>query len=63
MPRPNRDRLTAEGVADLLGVRPSTVRSYAARGQMPKPTPCPCCGHTSWDRQAVAAWRQERKTR
>jgi predicted DNA-binding transcriptional regulator AlpA len=56
-------RLTAEGVADLLGVSRSTVSSYASRGQMPKPSPCPCCGSSTWDADEIRLWASNRPGR
>jgi hypothetical protein len=56
-----KDYLTASDVAALLGVKPSTVRSYAARGQMPAPNDCPCCGlGPVWSRLIVEDWREHR---
>lgn len=57
-------RLTADSVAELVGVRPSTIRTYAARGQMPAPAPCPCCGHgATYDEAEVRAWLARRPGR
>jgi predicted DNA-binding transcriptional regulator AlpA len=57
---PKRERMSADEVADLLGVKPSTVRGYASRGQMPKPSACPCCGTSSWVRSEVEDWNKRR---
>jgi predicted DNA-binding transcriptional regulator AlpA len=55
-----RERMSADEVAQLLNVKPATVRGYASRGQMPKPTPCPCCGTVTWERADVEAWNRRR---
>lgn len=57
------DRLTVEGVARLLDVAPSTIYAYVARGQMPVPSPCPCCGHgPTWQHQTIIDWQIGRYT-
>jgi predicted DNA-binding transcriptional regulator AlpA len=58
------ERLTTNEVASLLGVSPRTVASYAARGQMPKPSACPCCGHSpTWLRSEIDSWSNRRPGR
>jgi len=50
--------LTVADIAAALGVQLSTVRSYAARGQMPEGNGCPCCGlGPVWARYVLAEWR------
>lgn len=44
---PHGPHLTAHQIADILGVKVSTITTYAARGQMPPPVHCPCCGRGS----------------
>jgi len=56
--RAMKEYLTIADVAELLGIRESTVRSYAARGQMPAPNVCPCCGlGPVWARIVIDDWR------
>lgn len=53
------DQLTTADVAALLGVTPATVRSYAARGDMPPPD-----GHLGrtpwWKPRTIEQWRKQR---
>jgi hypothetical protein len=52
--------LSVQDVADALGIKPSTVRSYVARKQMPSWNYCPTCGHApTWARWTLAEWRPE----
>jgi predicted DNA-binding transcriptional regulator AlpA len=53
-----------DDVAQAAGVRPSTITSYAARGQMPAAVRCPCCGSGSvWRRTDIDAWIARRRPR
>lgn len=57
-----KEYLTVNDVAQLLGVAPVTVRAYAARKQMPGPNVCPCCGlGPVWSRFLIEEWRNGRK--
>lgn len=57
-------RLGTNEVASLAGVSPRTIASYAARGQMPKPSVCPCCGHTpTWSAREIDQWLGNRPGR
>lgn len=57
-------RLSTDRVAELASVSPRTISSYAARGQMPKPSPCPCCGHSpTWTEKDITAWLANRPGR
>jgi predicted DNA-binding transcriptional regulator AlpA len=57
-------RLTADGAAALVGMTASTIRSYASRGYMPRPEPCPCCGHgATWTEQQIRDWQASRPGR
>lgn len=53
------DQLTTADVASVLGVTSATVRSYSARGVMPKPD-----GHLGrtpwWHRSTVEKWKAAR---
>jgi predicted DNA-binding transcriptional regulator AlpA len=49
-----------DGVADLLGVTPGTVRSYVARGQLPKPIARPG-GSPVWPRALIERWLATRR--
>jgi hypothetical protein len=53
------DQLTTADVADVLGVTPATVRSYAARGVLPKPD-----GHLArtpwWRPDTIIEWKASR---
>jgi len=52
--------LTVADVAEVLGIKPSTVRAYVARKQMPSWNYCPSCGHApTWARDTLAEWRPE----
>jgi hypothetical protein len=52
-------RLTIGDVARLLDVKPSTVRAYKTRGQMPAPDGR--LGRTPWWRtETITAWRSLR---
>lgn len=54
-------RLTAHGVAELLGLALGTVHSYKSRGSMPGADDCPTCGYTpTWDRSDVVEWDRNR---
>lgn len=54
-------RLGTAQVAERAGVSPRTIASYAARGQMPKPSACPCCGHSpTWAEKEITTWLQNR---
>lgn len=54
-------RVTTAGAAELLGVSPGTVASYAARGIMPAPSSCDCCGYgPTWSRAELLAWMATR---
>lgn len=56
-------RMTITEVAKAAGVGASTITSYASRGQMPAPSPCPCCGiGTTWARDEIDAWLAQRNT-
>jgi DNA-binding transcriptional MerR regulator len=55
-----RKRMSTTEVAELIGVTPSTVRSYTTRGQMPSPSPCTCCGSVTYDRVEIQLWNQRR---
>ena len=58
------ERMTTNEVAEFLGISPRTVASYAARGQMPTPAACSCCGHSpTWDRAAIETWSESRPGR
>lgn len=63
--RPNMsNRLSTAAVARMARVTPRTIASYAARGQMPPPSRCECCGHTpTWLRQDIAYWLTTRPGR
>ncbi len=54
--------LSTAQVADLVGVKPSTIRGYAARGQMP-----PASGRFGrepyWTLEAVTQWIDARNAR
>jgi hypothetical protein len=53
------DQLTTADVANALGVTPATVRSYAARGVMPKADGY--LGRTPWWRpQTITDWKASR---
>ena len=50
--------LRVEDVAKLLGIRPGTVRTYAARDQMPAPS---YVGRTPvWRREVIEEWARNR---
>lgn len=51
-------------VASRAGVSPRTIASYAARGQMPSPSACPCCGHSpTWLASEIDSWLANRPGR
>lgn len=57
-----QELLTVQEVADLLGVECSTVRAYAARGQMPDPDRR--YGRTPlWARETITDWMATRNPR
>ena len=59
-----RERLTTNEAAEMLGVRPGTIASYAARGIMPAPSSCPCCDHyPTWSRAELESWQASRPGR
>jgi predicted DNA-binding transcriptional regulator AlpA len=54
-------RIGTAWVAQRAGVSPRTIASYAARGQMPKPSACDCCGHSpTWTWDEITAWLANR---
>lgn len=55
----DKEYLTVSDVAELYGLGTSTIRAYVARGQMPAPNDCPCCGlGPVWSRWMLAEeWR------
>lgn len=58
---PTDRRLSTADVATLANVSPRTIASYAARGQMPKPSPCPCCGlGPTWKASVIETWLANR---
>lgn len=60
----DKDYLTTQEIADLLGVQPVTVRAYSTRGQMPPANDCPCCGlGPVWSRYVIEEWLNERGQR
>lgn len=57
-------RLVTNEVASRAGVSPRTIASYAARGQMPAPSHCSCCGHyPTWPEKEITAWLANRPGR
>jgi len=61
VPEPE-ELMSGREIADLLGVQPSTVRNYHARGQMPAPYVKLACGPI-WLRSDIEHWaRFERRT-
>ncbi len=54
------DTLTTEQVAELAGLKPSTVSAYKAREQMPAPSGY--VGRTPyWNRDYINPWIVERR--
>lgn len=53
--------LGLDAVAELLGVTPGTVRSYLARGQMPRPI-ARVGGSPIWPRALLERWRPTRRS-
>ena len=53
-------RYTTSDIAEAVGVRPSTIRAYHSREQMPKPT-----GHVGatpyWEPKDIEPWIRERR--
>lgn len=58
---PDGPWLSVTGVARLAGVKASTVRSYLARHQMPRPDDC-SGDRPRWRRQTITNWLQQRRT-
>lgn len=57
-------RLTTNAVAGFADVAPRTIAAYAARGQMPAPSVCDCCGHgPTWLQRDIEAWLRTRPGR
>lgn len=58
------DLLDTDAVAEMLGLKPETVRWYSkhrARRQPPFPEPCRYYGRTPvWDREAIRSWSDGR---
>lgn len=53
---------TVADIAELLGIEPATIRSYASRGQMPAPSGK--VGRTPyWDKDDIEPWIAERVNR
>jgi hypothetical protein len=54
-------RYTTSDIAEAVGVRPSTIRAYHSRGQMPPPT-----GHVGatpyWEPKDIEPWIKERNS-
>jgi predicted DNA-binding transcriptional regulator AlpA len=49
--------LDVKAVADLLGVKPQTVRAYKHRGDAGFPEPdLVITGHPAWRRETIEAW-------
>lgn len=51
------NRLTTSAVAELVGIEPSTFRSYVARGQAPKPDGYIDARTPYWLESTVRSWR------
>ena len=53
-------RYTTSDIAEAVGVRPSTIRAYHSREQMPAPTGY--IGTTPyWDAEDIEPWIEDRK--
>ena len=54
-------RYTTSDIAEAVGVRPSTIRAYHSREQMPAPT-----GHVGstpyWEPKDIEPWIKDRTT-
>jgi predicted DNA-binding transcriptional regulator AlpA len=74
MPGDGPDRLGLTDAARLVGLTPSTIKTYISKGLFPapdghrKPRYCETCEHLSprqpwWWTSSVEAWHEERRKR